>query len=88
SPHSGFGAIHAAVLALATKCVGSGCWLAAVQPQTDAEISTSVFALGELPFFLQTRNSNKRQKERMMRKCVVEYIGAASEFIGTILFVL
>ncbi|KAJ7835348.1 hypothetical protein B0H14DRAFT_2363464, partial [Mycena olivaceomarginata] len=24
---------------------------------------------------------NKRQKERMMHKCVVEYIGAASEFI-------
>jgi hypothetical protein len=31
---------------------------------------------------------NKRQKERMMRKCVIEYIGAASEFIGTILFIL
>ncbi|KAJ7902517.1 hypothetical protein B0H14DRAFT_2329602, partial [Mycena olivaceomarginata] len=56
SPHSGFGAIHAAVLALATKCVGSGRWLAAVQPQMDAEMfSTSVFALGELPFFLQVR---------------------------------
>ncbi|KAJ7812368.1 hypothetical protein B0H14DRAFT_3478861 [Mycena olivaceomarginata] len=42
SPHSGFGAIHAAVLALATKCVGSGRWLAAVQPQMDAEMfSTS-----------------------------------------------
>ncbi|KAJ7830504.1 nucleoporin Nup186/Nup192/Nup205 [Mycena olivaceomarginata] len=80
SPHSGFGAIHAAVLALATKCVGSGRWLAAVQPQTDAEMfSASVFALG---YGTDTKfDVNKRQKERMMRKCVVEYIGAASEFI-------
>ncbi|KAJ7041203.1 nucleoporin Nup186/Nup192/Nup205 [Mycena alexandri] len=79
SPHSGFGAIHAAVLALATKSLGSGRWLAAVTPQTDAEmLSASVFALG---YGSDTKfDVNKRQKERMMRKCVVEYIGAASEF--------
>ncbi|KAJ7842725.1 hypothetical protein B0H14DRAFT_2586168 [Mycena olivaceomarginata] len=60
---------------------------AAVQPQTDAEMfSTSVFALG---YGSDTKfDVNKRQKERMMRKCVIEYIGAASEFIGTILFIL
>ncbi|KAJ6542676.1 nucleoporin Nup186/Nup192/Nup205 [Mycena capillaripes] len=79
SPHSGFGAIHAAVLALATKSLGSGRWFATVSPQTDAEmLNASVFALGhgsETKF-----DVNKRQKERMMRKCVVEYIGAASEF--------
>ncbi|KAJ7815657.1 hypothetical protein B0H14DRAFT_3476029 [Mycena olivaceomarginata] len=53
---------------------------AAVQPQTDAEMfSTSVFALG---YGSDTKfDVNKRQKERMMRKCVIEYIGAASEFI-------
>ncbi|KAF7326845.1 hypothetical protein MVEN_02578300 [Mycena venus] len=80
SPHSGFGAIHAAVLALATKSLGSGRWLAAVQPQTDAEmLSASVFALG---YGSDTKfDVNKRQKERMMRKSVIEYIGAASEFI-------
>ncbi|KAJ7160759.1 nucleoporin Nup186/Nup192/Nup205 [Mycena filopes] len=79
SPHSGFGAIHAAVLALATKSLGSGRWLAAVTPQTDAEmLSASVFALG---YGSDTKfDVSKRQKERMMRKCVVEYIGAASEF--------
>jgi nuclear pore complex protein Nup205 len=90
-------------------CVGSGCWLAAVQLQTDTEMfSASIFALGELPSFPPFCRSvqisinlfftgygsdtkfdvNKRQKERMMRKCVIEYIGAASEFIGTILFIL
>ncbi|KAJ7778502.1 nucleoporin Nup186/Nup192/Nup205 [Mycena metata] len=66
SPHSGFGAIHAAVLALATKSLGSGRWLAAVTPQTDAEIlSASVFALG---YGSDTKfDVSKRQKERMMR---------------------
>ncbi|KAJ6526561.1 nucleoporin Nup186/Nup192/Nup205 [Mycena vulgaris] len=79
SPHSGFGAIHAAVLALATKSLGGGRWLADVSPQTDAEIlSASVFALG---YGSDTKfDVSKRQKERMMRKSVVEYIGAASEF--------
>ncbi|KAJ7895545.1 hypothetical protein B0H14DRAFT_2240420, partial [Mycena olivaceomarginata] len=76
-----------AVLALATTCVGSGCWLAAVQPQTDTEMfSASIFALG---YGSDTKfDVNKRQKERMMCKCVIKYIGAASEFIGTILFIL
>ncbi|KAJ7310948.1 hypothetical protein DFH08DRAFT_974109 [Mycena albidolilacea] len=80
SPHLGFGTIHAAVLALATTCVGSGCWLAAVQPQTDTEMfSASIFALG---YGLDTEfDVNKRQKERMMCKCIIEDIGAASEFI-------
>lgn len=51
SPHSGFGAIHAAVLALATKSLGNGRWLAGVSPQTDAEmLSACMLALGELPF--------------------------------------
>ncbi|KAJ7058139.1 nucleoporin Nup186/Nup192/Nup205 [Mycena amicta] len=79
SPHSGFGALHAAVLALATKCLGSGRWLADISPQTDAEmLSSSVLAIGhgsDTKFDI-----NKRQKERLMRKCVVEYLGAASEF--------
>ncbi|KAJ7620549.1 nucleoporin Nup186/Nup192/Nup205 [Mycena polygramma] len=79
SPHSGFGAIHAAVLSIATKSIGSGSWLAAVTPQTDAEmLSASVFALG---YVSDTKfDVSKRQKERLMRKSVVEYIGAASEF--------
>ncbi|KAJ7145837.1 nucleoporin Nup186/Nup192/Nup205 [Mycena epipterygia] len=79
SPHSGFGAIHAAVLALATKSLGTGRWLAGVSPQTDAEmLSASVFALG---YGSDTKfDVSKRKKERMMRKSVVEYIGAASEF--------
>ncbi|KAJ7079559.1 nucleoporin Nup186/Nup192/Nup205 [Mycena belliarum] len=79
SPHSGFGAIHAAVLALATKSLGSARWLTDVQPQTDAEmLSASVLALGHGS---STKfDINKRQRERMMRKSIVEYIGAASEF--------
>ncbi|KAJ7128145.1 nucleoporin Nup186/Nup192/Nup205 [Mycena crocata] len=79
SPHSGFGAIHAAVLALSTKSLGGGRWLTCISPQTDAEVlSASVLAIGH------GQNSkfdiSKRQKERMMRKSVVEYIGSASEF--------
>nr|GAT46575.1 predicted protein [Mycena chlorophos] len=79
SPHSGFGAIHGAVLALATKCLASGRWLADISPQTDVEmLSASVLAIGhgaETKFDIQ-----KRQKERLMRKCIVEYLGTASEF--------
>ncbi|KAJ7777509.1 nucleoporin Nup186/Nup192/Nup205 [Mycena maculata] len=79
SPHSGFGAIHAAVLALATKSLGSVRWLADVAPQTDAELlDASVLALG---YGSDTRfDVSKRQKDRVMRQSVVEYIGTASEF--------
>ncbi|KAJ7619541.1 nucleoporin Nup186/Nup192/Nup205 [Roridomyces roridus] len=79
SPHSGFGAIHAAVLALATQSLGSARWLTEVTPQTDAEIlSASTLALG---YRSETKfDTSKREMERMIRKSVIEYIGAASDF--------
>ncbi|KAF7297146.1 hypothetical protein MIND_00947600 [Mycena indigotica] len=79
SAHSGFGAIHSAVLVLATKCLGASRWLAEIVPQTDGEmLSASVLAIGhgsDTKFDIE-----KRRKERLMRKCIVEYLGAASEF--------
>ncbi|KAF7300289.1 hypothetical protein MKEN_01353000 [Mycena kentingensis (nom. inval.)] len=79
SPHSGFGAIHGAILALATKCLGGGRWLADIAPQTDAEmLSASMLAIGHGP---DTKfDVAKRQKERLMRRCIVEYLGVASDF--------
>ncbi|KAJ6619045.1 nucleoporin Nup186/Nup192/Nup205 [Mycena sp. CBHHK59/15] len=74
SPHSGFGAIHAAILSLSTKCLANGRWLAGIKPQTDAEVlSASVFALS---YGADTKfDVSVRQKERMLRKSIIEYMG-------------
>ncbi|KAJ7776687.1 hypothetical protein B0H14DRAFT_3508209 [Mycena olivaceomarginata] len=64
SPHSGFGAIHAAVLALATTCVGSGCWLAAVQLQTDTEMLGHEIRQSEITPVLSPITTTSRHEER------------------------
>ncbi|KAJ7279033.1 hypothetical protein C8J57DRAFT_1434189 [Mycena rebaudengoi] len=74
SPHSGFGAIHSAILSLSTKCLGNGRWLAGIKPQTDAEVLSASYG-ADTKFDVSVR-----QKERLLRKCIIEYIGAASEF--------
>ncbi|KII84114.1 hypothetical protein PLICRDRAFT_702060 [Plicaturopsis crispa FD-325 SS-3] len=79
STTTGFGGVHGAILSLSTKCLGSGRWTQSVQPQTDAEIlDASVYASGlgtETKFTLDVR-----ERERRLRKAVVAYIGAASQF--------
>ncbi|KAK0437028.1 hypothetical protein EV421DRAFT_1829501 [Armillaria borealis] len=77
STNSGFGAIHAAILSLSTRCLGTG------TPITDAEmLSASVLSSG---FSSETRfDVNVRQKERLLRKALVAYIGSASEFTATL----
>ncbi|PBK92623.1 hypothetical protein ARMGADRAFT_1165701 [Armillaria gallica] len=79
STNSGFGAIHAAILSLSTRCLGTGRWTQDVRPITDAEmLSASVLSSG---FSSETRfDVNVRQKERLLRKALVAYIGSASEF--------
>ncbi|KAK0463078.1 nucleoporin Nup186/Nup192/Nup205, partial [Desarmillaria tabescens] len=79
STNSGFGAIHAAILSLSTRCLGTGRWTQDVRPITDAEmLSASALSSG---FSSETRfDVNVRQKERLLRKALVAYIGCASEF--------
>ncbi|KAJ3879118.1 nucleoporin Nup186/Nup192/Nup205 [Lentinula edodes] len=79
STHSGFGAINAAILALSTICLGRGTWTDAIKPQTDSEIlRASVLASGS------SSDSNfdieVRRKERLLRKALIAYAGATSEF--------
>ncbi|KAH7909315.1 nucleoporin Nup186/Nup192/Nup205 [Hygrophoropsis aurantiaca] len=79
SVNSGFGGIHGAILSLAARCLGNDQWRQSVKPQSDAEmLQASVLAPGhssESKF-----DANVRQQERLLRKAVVEYLGAASEF--------
>ncbi|KAJ3995979.1 nucleoporin Nup186/Nup192/Nup205 [Lentinula boryana] len=79
STHSGFGAINAAILALSTKCLGSGTWTDAIKPITDGEIlRASVLASG---FGSRSKFDIKvRRTEQLLRKALVAYAGATSEF--------
>jgi nuclear pore complex protein Nup205 len=77
--NTGFGGIHGAILGLAARCLGNGQWIQSVKPQTGNEIAqASVFAPGhqsESKFDVQVR-----RQELLLRKAVIEYLGAASDF--------
>ncbi|KAG6907715.1 hypothetical protein DXG01_007628 [Tephrocybe rancida] len=79
SSNSGFGAIHAAILGLATRSLGSETCFAHVLPQTDAEMQWAkehAFGYGS-----QTKFDVKaHQREQLLRKSIIGYIGAASDF--------
>ncbi|KAG6890211.1 hypothetical protein C0995_010222 [Termitomyces sp. Mi166 len=79
SSNSGFGAIHAAILTLAARSLGSGKCFTHILPQTDVEVQLAkrhAFGYGA-----QTKFDVKvRQRERFLRKSIIVYIGAASDF--------
>ncbi|KAF9048038.1 hypothetical protein BDZ89DRAFT_1058002 [Hymenopellis radicata] len=79
STGSGFGAIHAAILALSTQYLRTGHWVENVKPITDAEIASSnALSSG---FGSESKfQAAVRQKERLVRKAVVSYLGAANDF--------
>ncbi|TFK37612.1 nucleoporin Nup186/Nup192/Nup205 [Crucibulum laeve] len=79
SANSGFGAIHAAILSLGAKCLGRRQYFSLVVPQTDVEIqNANIFAFG---FGSETKfDVSVRQKDRLLRKAIVAYIGAAGDF--------
>ncbi|KAF9074489.1 nucleoporin Nup186/Nup192/Nup205 [Rhodocollybia butyracea] len=79
STHSGFGAINAAILGLSTKFLGGGSWTEAIKPQTEGEnLRASVLAPG---FGSNTKfDIDVRKKERLLRKALVAYAGATSDF--------
>ncbi|CAA7262620.1 unnamed protein product [Cyclocybe aegerita] len=79
SPNSGFGAIHLAILGLSTRCLARGKTFGQVAPITESDVKLSnVYAFGHGN---QTKFDVKVQRqERLLRKSVVSYIGASSEF--------
>ncbi|RDB19677.1 hypothetical protein Hypma_013316 [Hypsizygus marmoreus] len=79
STNSGFGAIHAAILALATRCLSTGRCFSHIVPQSDAEMQlANVRAFGYGP--VSKFDVAVQQRERLLRKSIVAYIGAASDF--------
>ncbi|KAF9463318.1 nucleoporin Nup186/Nup192/Nup205 [Collybia nuda] len=79
SSNSGFGAIHSAILNLATRCLGTGRCFRHILPQSDAEIqnaSTYAFGYGSKTKF----DISVRGRERLLRKSIIIYVGSASEF--------
>ena len=97
SINSGFGAIHAAILNLATRCLGGRCF-AHIVPQSDAEVQrANNHAFGAYLVCMTRRvidgvhigygsesrfDVSVRQRERLLRKSIVAYIGAGSDFTG------
>ncbi|ESK89924.1 nucleoporin [Moniliophthora roreri MCA 2997] len=79
STHSGFGAINSAILSLSTKCLAGGPWMEQIKPQTDAEMTdANSLATG---FGLETKfEANVRRTEKTLRKALVTYAGATSDF--------
>ncbi|PFH47615.1 hypothetical protein AMATHDRAFT_67405 [Amanita thiersii Skay4041] len=79
STNSGFGAIHAAILNLATRSLGYKRCFKNVVPYTDGEeqdAATPTFAHGlESKFDLSVS-----RKEQVLRKGIVVYLGTACEF--------
>jgi len=79
SGNSGYGGIHAAMLSLAARCVGSNQWSHKVRPQTDSEkldASSRVPGPGGACRFDLTL----QRKEQLLGKALISYLGAASEF--------
>ncbi|EEB97865.1 hypothetical protein MPER_02724, partial [Moniliophthora perniciosa FA553] len=82
STHSGFGAINSAILSLSTKCLAGGPWMEQIKAQTDAEIvDANTLASGFGP---ETKfEANVRRTEKTLRKALVAYAGATSDFTGS-----
>ncbi|KAF8637106.1 hypothetical protein AX17_003010 [Amanita inopinata Kibby_2008] len=79
STNTGFGAIHAAVLNLSTRCLAYGRCFGNVVPYTDVEeqdATTPAFGYGTHSKF----DLSVAQKEQLVRKGIVEYLGTASDF--------
>ncbi|KXN92702.1 hypothetical protein AN958_06980 [Leucoagaricus sp. SymC.cos] len=79
APNSGFGAIHAAILTLATSSLSHEQCFDAVVPQNEAEMQDL-----RAPAFGNSAEScfsvALQAKERLIRKAFASYIGAASDF--------
>ncbi|KIY45026.1 hypothetical protein FISHEDRAFT_67260 [Fistulina hepatica ATCC 64428] len=79
TPTAAFGAIHSAILNLASKCLCIGHWHNSIQPQTSSEVvALNVLDTG---FDNETRfHAQLRQTEQQLHRTVTMYLGAASNF--------
>jgi len=71
--------VHAAILSLAARCIGTNHWSHKVRPQTESErldANSRASALGSACSF----DLILQRKERLLRKALIAYLGAASEF--------
>ncbi|KAF5345807.1 hypothetical protein D9756_010889 [Leucocoprinus leucothites] len=79
APNSGFGALHAAILTLATRSLGRERCFDSVVPQNEAEMQNA-----RMPAFGNSTESRfdatLLAKERLIRKAIASYVGAASDF--------
>ncbi|KAF9445985.1 hypothetical protein P691DRAFT_777187 [Macrolepiota fuliginosa MF-IS2] len=79
APNSGFGAIHAAILTLATRSLNREHCFDSVTPQMEAEMQDA-----RTPAFGNPAESRfdlaLYAKERLLRKAIISYVGAASDF--------
>jgi nuclear pore complex protein Nup205 len=75
SGSGGYGGVHAAILSLAARCVGTNQWSHKVRLQTELENFRAPGLGGPRSFDL-----NLHQKEQMLHKALIMYLGAASEY--------
>ncbi|KAJ7584798.1 nucleoporin Nup186/Nup192/Nup205 [Mycena floridula] len=79
STNSGFGAIHAAILGVAARCLGNDKWLDNVRPYTDPEVLNAGIrgaGYGTASLF----DLDVRRREHLLRQSLVAYLGSASDF--------
>lgn len=80
--NTGFGGVHGAILGLAARCLGQENWSRFVKPQTNSEVlDAGIFTPGHIS---ETKfDAAVRHKVLLLRRAVIEYLGAASDFTGT-----
>ena len=79
--NTGFGGVHGAMLGLAARCLGREHWGRFIKPQTNSQVlDAGVFAPG---LSSGTKfDAAVRHKVLLLRRAVIEYLGAASDFTG------
>ncbi|KAH9982000.1 nucleoporin Nup186/Nup192/Nup205 [Russula compacta] len=79
SGNGGYGGVHAAILSLAARCFGANQWTRKVHPQTEFE---RLDANSKAPGYGGTCSFDLilQRKELLLRKALIAYLGAASEF--------
>ncbi|TRM60040.1 nucleoporin Nup186/Nup192/Nup205 [Schizophyllum amplum] len=79
SPNTAFGALHAAILNLASRCICTSRWTKFVTPQTDTEVQWSeVHGSGLAP--RSKFDDSVQRKSQLLRHALTSYLGVASDF--------
>ncbi|KZT05221.1 uncharacterized protein LAESUDRAFT_702393 [Laetiporus sulphureus 93-53] len=76
--NSGFGPIHAAISSLAARCLGNRHWSERITPQTADELENAGTTRPGFGNESQFR-VDVHQKDRLLRRALIAYLGAASD---------